>query len=263
MPACVARVTVEPMVTTLMLSTPAATTRSWVPDRTPCTAKWTACWDDPHCRSMVTPGTLSGRPADSQAFLAMSKVCGPICETQPMITSSTAAGSTPVRSISPRRARGAYRTGYVRLRHCGLRLQVGRVRLCLAGPIRRFCLATSRYLVSRPAAECRSLEAGRKTAGSGGGYDRTHLAVVSRRTRRVRMDPRARQDEARCLGQTLSRGNYYLRSHRSHAVRRAQRPLKHPGDGQGRPPSVSFTASRHLEPCRFAFRSRPGTPPGR
>ena len=99
------------MATTLMLSTPAATTRSCVPDSTAWAAKWTACWDDPHCRSTVTPGTLSGRPADSQAFLAISKVCGPICETQPMITSSIAAGSTPVRSTSARRACAPRSTG--------------------------------------------------------------------------------------------------------------------------------------------------------
>ena len=112
MPACMARVTVEPMVTMLMLSTPAATTRSCVPDITAWAAKCTACWDDPHCRSTVTPGTLSGRPADSQAFLAMSKVCGPICETHPMITSSTAAGSIPVRSTSPRRTCAPRSTGW-------------------------------------------------------------------------------------------------------------------------------------------------------
>ena len=43
---------------------------------------------------------ISGSPADSHAVRAMSIACGPACETQPMITSSTAAGSTPVRSIS-------------------------------------------------------------------------------------------------------------------------------------------------------------------
>ena len=89
-----------PIGTTLMLSTPAAMTRSWVPDSTPCAAKCTACWDEPHCRSMVTPGTDSGRPADSHAVRAMSMVCGPTCMTQPMTTSSTAAGSTPLRSTT-------------------------------------------------------------------------------------------------------------------------------------------------------------------
>ena len=102
---------VEPIGTTLMLSTPAATTRSWVPDSTPCAAKCTACCEDPHCRSMVTPGTCSGSPADSHALRAMSMACGPSWDTQPMITSSTAAGSTPVRSISSRSTCAARSTG--------------------------------------------------------------------------------------------------------------------------------------------------------
>ena len=102
MPFSIGSATDVPIGTRLMLSTPAATTRSWVPDSTPCAAKWTACWDEPHCRSMVTPGTFSGSPADSHAVRAMSMDCGPIWETQPMMTSSTAAGSTPVRVISSR-----------------------------------------------------------------------------------------------------------------------------------------------------------------
>ena len=46
----------------LMFCTPPATTRSWVPDMTPCAAKCTACCDEPHCRSMVTPGHVVGQP---------------------------------------------------------------------------------------------------------------------------------------------------------------------------------------------------------
>ena len=111
MPAFIGRPTLEPIGTMLMLSTPAATTRSWVPDSTPCAAKCTACWDEPHCRSMVTPGTLSGRPADSQALRAMSMACGPTCETQPMMTSSTADGSAPVRVISSLSTCAAMSTG--------------------------------------------------------------------------------------------------------------------------------------------------------
>src|SRR5215468_8365246 len=90
----------EPIGTMLMLSTPAAMTRSAVPDMTPCAAKCTACCEDPHWRSMVTPGTDSGRPADNQAVRAISIACGPTCDTQPMTTSSTADGSTPVLVIS-------------------------------------------------------------------------------------------------------------------------------------------------------------------
>jgi len=40
--------------------TPPAITRSCVPLITPCAAKWIACCELPHCRSMVTPGTASG-----------------------------------------------------------------------------------------------------------------------------------------------------------------------------------------------------------
>ena len=46
----------------LMFCTPPATTRSAVPLITACAAKCTACWDEPHWRSTVTPGTASGRP---------------------------------------------------------------------------------------------------------------------------------------------------------------------------------------------------------
>jgi hypothetical protein len=61
---------------------------------------------------MVTPGTLSGRPADSHAVRAMSAACGPACDTQPMTTSSTAAGSTPVRAISSRSTCAARSAGW-------------------------------------------------------------------------------------------------------------------------------------------------------
>src|SRR3954451_1805052 len=81
-----------------MFCTPPATTRSWVPDMTPWAAKCTACWEEPHCRSMVTPGTWSGSPATSQAVRATSPACEPIVSQQPRITSSTSAGSMPVRS---------------------------------------------------------------------------------------------------------------------------------------------------------------------
>ena len=46
----------------LMFCTPPATTRSAVPDSTAWAAKVTACWQEPHCRSTVTPGTCSGSP---------------------------------------------------------------------------------------------------------------------------------------------------------------------------------------------------------
>ena len=86
-----------------MTSTPPATATSYCPLSTPAAAKWTACWEDPHCRSTVVPGTDSGHPAERTAVRAMSKVCSPTCDTQPQTTSSTTTGSMPVRSTSARR----------------------------------------------------------------------------------------------------------------------------------------------------------------
>jgi hypothetical protein len=63
-----------------------------VPDITACAAKCTACCEDPHCRSIVTPGTCSGSPAASHAVRAMSVLCGPTVSMQPNMTSSTAPG---------------------------------------------------------------------------------------------------------------------------------------------------------------------------
>ncbi len=83
-----------------MFCRPPATTRSWVPDMTPWAAKCTACCEEPHCRSMVTPGTWSGRPATSQAVRATSPAWEPMVSQQPITTSSTAPGSMPVRSTS-------------------------------------------------------------------------------------------------------------------------------------------------------------------
>ena len=97
----------------LMFCTPPATMRSAVPLSTAWAAKCTACWDEPHCRSTVTPGTASGRPAASQAVRAMSPACGPTVSTQPNTTSSTSAGSAWARSST---------------RRDDVRAQVGRVR---------------------------------------------------------------------------------------------------------------------------------------
>ena len=88
------------MGTRLIDSTPPATTTSYWPEITPAAAKCTDCWEEPHCRSTLTPGTDSGQPAASTAFRAMSKVCSPTWLTQPQMTSSTRAGSMPVRAAS-------------------------------------------------------------------------------------------------------------------------------------------------------------------
>ena len=82
-----------------MFCTPPATTTSLTPASTAWAAKCTACCDEPHWRSMVTPGTCSGSPAASHAVRAMSPACGPMVSRQPITTSSTAPGSMPVRSI--------------------------------------------------------------------------------------------------------------------------------------------------------------------
>jgi hypothetical protein len=44
----------------LMFCTPPATMTSVVPLMTAWAAKCTACWLDPHCRSIVVPGISSG-----------------------------------------------------------------------------------------------------------------------------------------------------------------------------------------------------------
>src|ERR687897_1434057 len=62
----------------------------------------TACWEEPHCRSMVVAGTSSGSPAASQALRATLTDCSPSWDTQPMSTSSTSSGSTPLRSTRAR-----------------------------------------------------------------------------------------------------------------------------------------------------------------
>src|SRR5229473_2642700 len=78
-----------------MLSAPAAITISCVPDKTACAANCTACCELPHCLSIVTAGTLSGSREARTALRANANPCSPACVTQPKITSSIAAGSTP------------------------------------------------------------------------------------------------------------------------------------------------------------------------
>src|SRR4029450_10786697 len=69
----------------------------------PWAANWTACWEEPHWRSMVVAGTSSGSPAASQALRATFTDCSPIWDTQPMITSSTSPWSIPDRPTRARR----------------------------------------------------------------------------------------------------------------------------------------------------------------
>src|SRR5665811_78851 len=78
---------------------------------TPWAAKCAACWLEPHWRSRVTPGTVSGHPAASAAFLPTLNVCSPTWETHPMMTSSTRTGSRLLRSTSAVRVSAARSTG--------------------------------------------------------------------------------------------------------------------------------------------------------
>ena len=70
------------------------------PDITACAAKCSACCDEPHCRSIEVPGTLSGSFDASTALRPMLTACSPAWPTQPMMTSSIWSGSAPVRSTS-------------------------------------------------------------------------------------------------------------------------------------------------------------------
>ena len=50
---------------------------------TACAAKWTACCAEPHCRSTVVPGTVSGKPAARAALRPMFIACSPTVIVQP------------------------------------------------------------------------------------------------------------------------------------------------------------------------------------
>ena len=67
-PACAASVSGRPIGTRVIDSTPLAMTISCVPLITACAANWIACCDEPHWRSIVTAGTLCGRPDASTAL---------------------------------------------------------------------------------------------------------------------------------------------------------------------------------------------------
>ena len=77
-PASLADARQRPIGTRVMLSTPAAMTQSIVPHITACAAKCSACCDEPHWRSMVVPGTLSGSFEASTAHAARCwSLCSP------------------------------------------------------------------------------------------------------------------------------------------------------------------------------------------
>ncbi len=83
-----------------MCSTPEPIATSWTPVAIRAAAKLTACWAEPHWRSMVVAGVSIGRPASSHALRPMLTPCSPNCWAQPLTTSPVSAGSTPERSKS-------------------------------------------------------------------------------------------------------------------------------------------------------------------
>ncbi len=71
------------MGTRLIDSTPPPMAMSMAPDMTAWAAKWTACWAEPHCRSTVVPGTVSGNPAARAALRPMFMACSPTVMVHP------------------------------------------------------------------------------------------------------------------------------------------------------------------------------------
>jgi hypothetical protein len=75
---------------------PPATTTSVSPVATPCAASMTAFRPDPQTLLIVSAATVGGSPAWIAAWRAGAWP-SPAETTLPMMTSSTAAGSTPAR----------------------------------------------------------------------------------------------------------------------------------------------------------------------
>ena len=81
-------------------STPPATTMSAAPDLIICEAMVIADMPDAHKRLTVMPGTVSGKPASSQAMRATLRFSSPAPLALPRMTSSTSAGSIPAASTT-------------------------------------------------------------------------------------------------------------------------------------------------------------------
>ncbi len=77
---------------------PVSITPAWIRPATRCVD----CWADEHWASMVVPAVCWGRPARSHARRTRALDCSPACVTQPPMTCSTSAGSTPARSRTAR-----------------------------------------------------------------------------------------------------------------------------------------------------------------
>ena len=65
-------------------------------------AVWMACIDEPQKRFTVAPPTLRGRPASTPTMRPTFIPCSPSGKAQPIVTSSIAPGSMPLRSTSAR-----------------------------------------------------------------------------------------------------------------------------------------------------------------
>ena len=144
---------------------------------TPWAAKWAACWLEPHCRSTVVPGTVSGQPAASTALRATLIACSPTCMTQPRITSSTHAGSTPLRSTRAFSVSAARSTG-CQSRSWPLRLPSGVRTASMITAVVMEATVTRDESRRRPMAERRLKKAPRLRAGAAG-------ATLSRTLRRA------------------------------------------------------------------------------
>jgi hypothetical protein len=81
-------------------STPPATNTSPSPAITRCAASAIVCNPDEQKRFTVMPGTLTGKPARNAICRAMLPPVAPSGFAQPMITSSTRAGSSFARSTA-------------------------------------------------------------------------------------------------------------------------------------------------------------------
>ena len=83
-----------------MLSTPPATQMSMRSTMICLAAVAIVISPEEHCRSIVMPGTVTGRPARSATSRPRFGDCDPCCIAAPISTSSTSAPSIPARSTA-------------------------------------------------------------------------------------------------------------------------------------------------------------------
>jgi hypothetical protein len=104
---------------------------------TPWAAKWTACWEEPHCRSTLVPGTSTGNPGRQQ---------GVACDVQGLVASLRDAADDHVvdecgvqavsldERVEDRPEEGDWVDGRERLPACPFLMRFGRCRLSLRLP---------------------------------------------------------------------------------------------------------------------------------